>query len=93
MESLNTQTILTTFSGQPQLYQSGGTFKMEVPQSNVMVAKPLTYEFRVAEYTDAKGDVVKVGLQMQAWEHDNYGTATLKKPWFDVKRVKIPYTG
>ena len=91
MEQLSIQTIITNYNAPPSVYQSGGAFKVEIPQSNVTVPKPLTYKFRVAEYENG-GEVVKVGLQVQTWEHDNYGTATLKKDWTDVERVRLPYT-
>lgn len=93
MESLNTQTVATTFNSPPATYQSSGTFQIQVPQSSVMLAKPLSYEFRVAEYHDENDNVVKVGLQVQVYEHDNYGTASVRKHWTDVERVRLPFVG
>lgn len=94
MQLLNTQTVCTTFNTTPNTYQgSGGPFKMEIPQSSVMVAKPLSYEFRVAEYEDSHGDVVRIGLQMQVIEHDNYGVGLIKETWTDVPRVRLPFNG
>ena len=90
MEQLSTQTVNTNFNSLPTIFQSGSSFKMEVPQSNVTMAKPLSYKFRVAEY-EKGGEVVKVGLQVQSWEHDNYGVAILKKDWTDVERVRLPF--
>jgi hypothetical protein len=52
-----------------------------------MVAKPVSYEFRVVEHVK-NGEVVKVGLQYQVWEHDNYGTGNVKQTWTDVVRVQ-----
>ena len=91
MELLNIQTVTTIYNAPPSVYQSGGAFKVEIPQPSVTVPKPLTYKFRVAEYENG-GEVVKVGLQVQTWEHDNYGSAILKKDWTDVERVRLPFT-
>lgn len=91
MESLNIQTITTQFNPPPPNYSSSGPYRVEVPQSNVMVAKPLTYKFRVAEYVDGSENIVKVGLQVQIWEHDNFGTGQIKKDWTDVERVRLPF--
>jgi hypothetical protein len=53
--------------------------------------KPLSYEFRVAEHTNADGTIVKIGLQVQVTEHDEFGIGVIKHYWTDVERVKIPY--
>ena len=58
----------------------------------VQFVKPLSYEFRVAE-TIEDGKVAKVGLQMQVWEHDEYGSGNVKQYWQDVPRVKIDSLG
>jgi hypothetical protein len=89
VESLNTQTVTTTFNSPLTTYQGSGHFKVEIPQSSVMVAKPLSYKFRVAEYVNDKDEVVRVGLQVATFEHDNYGTRQLRQDWTDVERVKI----
>jgi hypothetical protein len=53
-----------------------------------MMAKPVSYEFRVAEFI--KDDKIeKVALQVQVWEHDNYGSGLLKQDWTTVERVQI----
>lgn len=90
MESLNTQTVVTTFNTGAVVssYQSGSSYSVQVPQSSVMVAKPLSYEFRVVEHVK-DGQIVKVGLQYQVWEHDNYGSGQVKIRWTDVNRVKM----
>ena len=93
METLSTHTVCTTFNAPVTAYQSGSSFKFEVPQSSVMLAKPLSYEFRVAEFVNEKDEVQKVGLQVKVWEHDSYGMSMLKKDWADVPRVKVPFTG
>lgn len=87
METLSTQVVNTNFIGQPQVYQSGSSYKMEVPQSSVQLPKPLSYEFRVVEHVK-DGQIVKVGLQYQVWEHDNYGVGCVKHGWTDVTRVQ-----
>ena len=40
-------------------------------------------------YSDIPENVVKVGLQVQVYEHNQYGTATILKSWTDVERVKV----
>jgi hypothetical protein len=91
MEYLNTQTVSTTFNTSSTVYQgSGGPFKLEVPQSSVIIPKPLSYEFRVAEYEDSEGNITQVGLQVAVFEHDNYGVRQLRQDWTPVKRVRLP---
>ena len=87
MESLITTKVITEFNGTASTYQSGGAFKMEVPQSSVTIPKPLSYEFRVVEHVK-DGQIMKVGLQYQVWEYDNSGTGIVKRPWTDVERVQ-----
>lgn len=74
------------------------TKQLSVPQTvppNIVVqfVKPLSYEFRVAETLDADGKIAKVGLQMQIWEHDEWGTSTLYQFWQDVPRITIDAFG
>lgn len=90
MINMNSQCVNTTFNTTtPSPSSYGGGFKLEIPQSSVMVAKPLSYDFRVVEMVD--GDkVVKVKLQYQIWEHDNYGAGSLKQDWKDVERIQLP---
>ena len=92
VDSLNIQTVYTNFTNPvPTVFNSGGTpsFKMQIPQSTVMVSKPLSYQFRVAEYVNEKDEVVKVGLQVAVFEHDNTGVKQLRQDFTDVERVKI----
>jgi hypothetical protein len=76
-----------------QLTQKHITLPMQqqVAQTSPFV-KPLSYEFRVAEHVD-DGVVTRVGLQMQIWEHDEYGSGIVKSYWHDVPRVKIDSNG
>ena len=60
------------------------------PAQSISFPSPLSYEFRVAEHTDTNGNIVKVGLQVQITEHDQYGVGVIKQYWADVERVKIP---
>lgn len=90
MEQLNTQSVCTTFNSVTQVYQSGGPHKFEIPQSSVIIPKPLSYMFRVVEYEDNTGTVVKVGLQVSVHEHDSYGVRQLRQDWTDVPRVRLP---
>jgi hypothetical protein len=86
---LNSHLITTTFNTVPTIYQGAGAFKLEVPQSSVTVAKPVSYDFRVAEYINKDGTIAKVGLQYRIWEHDNYGEGNVIQDWTDVERIKV----
>lgn len=91
MESLNTQTVVTQFNApMVSANYSTGAFNMQVPQSSVMIPKPLSYEFRVVEYEDKEGNITQVGLQIATFEHDNYGVRQLRQDWTPVKRVRLP---
>ena len=65
----------------PPSYNSGGNgvaYKMEIPAPMVTVNKTLQYEFRVLE--SIKDDkVVNVGLQVQVWEVDHYGSRIIRQ--------------
>ena len=89
MDRLNTQNVVTNFNSPMAGYSSSGHFEIKVPQSSVIIAKPVSYEFRVAEYVNEKGDVEKVGLQVAVFEHDNYGVRQLVQDFTDVERVRI----
>ena len=74
------------------------TRQLSIPQTvppNVTVpfVKPRTYEFRVAETIDDTGKIVKVGLQVREWEHDEYGSSSLYGDWCDVPRVVMNKDG
>ena len=73
----------TTYNANPSV------FKQEIPAPSVMIPKSLSYQFRVAEYEDESGKVVKVGLQYMCFEHDNYGVPQLRQDWTDVERVRM----
>ena len=92
---LTTETINTQFNPPPATYNysHSGPHKIEIPQSNITIPKPLTYEFRVAEFLDASGAISKVGLQVRIWEHNNLGVGIVKQEWKDVERVQIPHVG
>ena len=88
MESLNTTYVHTNYntaSSPVNLGTSGHQFT--IPSSSVMIPKPLSYEFRVVEHMK-DGQIVKVGLQYQVWEHDPYGVGIVKHQWKDVERVQ-----
>jgi hypothetical protein len=55
--------------------------------------KPLSYEFRVAEIVDETGKIDKVKLQVQIWEHDEFGSGVVKHYWSDVPRIKMDKHG
>jgi hypothetical protein len=63
------------------------------PALPVQFVKPLSYEFRVAEVIDENGKIESVKLQMQIWEHDEFGTGTIKQSWTDVPRYKFTKDG
>ena len=92
IETLKIQNVNTIFNtGVPVSQFNSGHFELRVPQSSVTMAKPLSYDFRVAEYVDGADKVVKVGLQVAVFEHDNYGVRQLRKDWTDVPRVRLPF--
>jgi len=61
------------------------------PAIPIQFVKPLSYEFRVAEIIE--DGVVTVKLQVQVFEHDEFGSATLKQYWNDVPRIKMDKNG
>lgn len=63
-----------------------------LPQQYASFVKPLSYEFRVHE-TVEDGKVTKVKLQVQIWEHDEYGSGIVKQYWQDVPRVQFDKNG
>lgn len=85
--NLQTQTVQTMIGSNAGYAAPAGN--MLIPLPNVMLAKPLSYEFRVAEFIK-DGKVEKVGLQVQVWEHDNYGVGHVAQDWTTVERVQIP---
>jgi hypothetical protein len=93
VECLTTQTVATTFNTSYNnsfpTNNTVGPFELKVPQSSVLMAKPLSYDFRVAEYVNDKDEIIKVGLQVAVFEHDNYGGRQLRQDFVDVERVKI----
>lgn len=64
-----------------------------ISATNIPFVKPLAYEFRVAEFVDDDGKITKVALQMQVWEHDEYGAGIVKQFWHDVPRTKFDKNG
>ena len=84
VNSLNIQTVYTNFTNPaPTLFNDGGStsFKMQIPQSTVMVSKPLSYQFRVAEYVNEKDEVVKVGLQVAVCMRGPLGPGEVLECW------------
>lgn len=76
--TLGTQSVLTTVSTVTQ------------PPPSVTLAKPVSYQFQVVEYTDKTDKVVKVELQVQKTEHDNYGNTISSSGFKPVPRIKMP---
>ena len=87
--SLNTRQV--TIPPHPQV--TPPTQYVTIPTQYVTIPKPLSYEFRVAETVDEDGKVLSVKLQMQIWEHDEYGAGTVRLYWQDVPRVKFDKHG
>ena len=94
MESLTTTIVTGTYSNAyispsaPTNNGSGLSLPITLPNPQVNIPKPLSYEFRVVE--SWSGDkLVKVGLQVQITEHDAYGYGLIKRPWTDVPRFKM----
>lgn len=86
MLSLNTKQIYITPPTPPTIAPP------PPPVIGVQFVKPLSYEFRVAE-TVKDGTITKVSLQMQIYEHDEFGTGTIKTFWHDVNRVRVDENG
>jgi hypothetical protein len=83
---LGSMSIIGTYSATASVPTYQG---FTIPNVSVMIAKPVSYKFRVAEHVNDKDEVVKVGLQVAVYEHDNYGSGLLIQDWHDVERVKI----
>ena len=66
---------------------------MTPPVQYIPFIKPLTYEFRVAEVVDKEGKITTVKLQMQVWEHDEFGSGIVKQYWSDVPRYRFDAGG
>ena len=91
IDCLNTQRVNTTFEI-PFSPPAGSTQQeLKIPAPYVLIPKSLSYNFRVAEHMDKQGNIVKVGLQIAVFEHDNYGVRQLRQDWTDVERVKVDY--
>ena len=63
------------------------------PPPTIPFVKPLSYEFRVAEHLDDEGKLSRVALQVQVWEHDEYGAGIVRQRWQDVPRCKFDKDG
>lgn len=63
------------------------------PAQQFTMPKPLSYEFRVAETVDDDGKILSVKLQVQVWEHDEYGAGNVRIYWQDVPRIKFDKNG
>lgn len=87
MIQLGTQSVQTQGGSSTGYAAPSGHLLLPLP--NVQLAKPVSYEFRVAEFMK-DGKVEKVALQVQVWEHDNYGVGNVKQDWTTVDRVQIP---
>ena len=92
MNNLNTCVVnasWTPIPPSPAYNANPSVFKQEIPAPSVIIPKSLSYQFRVVEYEDEGGKIVKVGLQYMCFEHDNYGVPQLRQDWTDVERVRM----
>jgi len=92
MITLNTEYASITSSTPAPSYPTGisNQITFNLPTYSLSIPKPVSYEFRVAEfYADIPENVVKVGLQVQVYEHNQYGSPNILKGWSDVERVKV----
>ena len=89
-DTMKSEVVTTTFnSAMANMNSNIGAYQLSVPQSSVVIPRPFSYEFRVAEWTQGD-DVVKVGLQVKVFDHNNSGYPTVRQDWTDVERVRIP---
>jgi len=49
--------------------------------------KPLSYDFRVVEVIGDDGKIETVKLQVQIWEHDEFGSGVVKQMWINDPRI------
>lgn len=68
---------------------TGGQTALPPPVS-ITLPKPVSYQFQVVEYTDKEDKIVKVELQVQQTEHDNYGNTIYSSGFKPVPRIKLP---
>lgn len=78
-QQLNTQTLIATQTPQP----------MPAPPT-IQLPKTLSYQFQVVEYVDSGNNVIKVELQVQQTEHDNYGYPIGGSGFIPVPRIRLP---
>lgn len=60
------------------------------PIVEIPVNYPFTYEFRVVEFVNVEGKVVKSRLQIQRNIHDEYGNISYSEGWADIPRIQLP---
>jgi hypothetical protein len=65
---------------------------LPVIAQNAPFVKPLSYEFRIHE-TVKDNKITNVKLQVQVWEHDEYGVGMIKQIWSDVPRQQFDENG
>lgn len=70
-------------------YAANGAGTVDTHYHNLYQLKVPSYEFRVVECTNEKGEVVKVGLQVKENIHNQYGSVETYGSWTDVERVKM----
>lgn len=75
-----------------KIYTQGAP-TVQPPPIEINFVKPLSYDFRVAETVDSSGKITKVSLQVQIWEHDEYGNGTILECWADVPRIMFNSQG
>jgi len=89
----DTATTLTTTSIVTNVpvassYCSSGLSATISGSFSTILAKPLSYQFRVVEWVK-DNHVAGVELQVKTTEHDQYGTIVKEGPWNKVPRIKM----
>ena len=88
MESLRTAIVTGTYSISYNSPAAPTNNAITLPNPQVNIPKPLSYEFRVVETWN--GDkLIKVGLQVQVIEHNECGHGSIRNSWADVPRFKL----
>lgn len=84
-----TVTLQSTMIPTGPAYSANGSGMTDSHYHNHYQLKVPSYEFRVVEWTDEKGIIVKVGLQVCENLHNQYGSIETYGIWKDVNRVRM----
>jgi hypothetical protein len=84
--TLTTTSIVTNLP--PTTYNSSGLSATISGSFSTVLAKPLSYQFRVVEWVK-DNHVAGVELQVKTTKHDQYGTIVEEGTWNKVPRIKM----